>query len=236
MVAAVKYLIIGKGRTARHFLFYLSMLKIAVTQWHRGHSLLELEEKMGSCSHVLLLINDDQIETFANECLPKAASLVRVHFSGALTTPSAFAAHPLMTFGEQLYEVGDYTQIPFTIDEDGPAFDVLLPGLPNPYFRLHHSLRKKYHAWCSLSGNLTCFLWQKFFLALQEEFSLPQEIAFPYLQQQMKNLLLHPDRALTGPLVRGDTKTLQAHLQALEKDAVGSLYASFIKCYEDRNK
>ena len=51
---------------------------------------------------VLLLIADDQIESFIlqNPCLNEKKL---VHFSGALYTEKAQGCHPLMTFGAELY-------------------------------------------------------------------------------------------------------------------------------------
>ena len=66
-----------------------------------------------------------------------------------------------------------------------------------------------------MSGNFSCLLWQKFFASLEHEFNLPPAIAFPYLIQQMNNLLHDPQAALTGPLVRNDKDTIEKNLAAL---------------------
>ncbi|EKD71772.1 MAG: hypothetical protein ACD_46C00103G0013, partial [uncultured bacterium] len=125
-----------------------------------------------------------------------------------------------------------YQSIPFILDHDAPSFSELLPGLPNSHVRLHKSLKAKYHALCVMSGNFSCLLWQKLFSDFEKELKLPREVAYPYLQQQMHNLIDNPTQALTGPLIRGDTKTIEKNLSALEGDPFKQVYESFIACYQ----
>jgi len=157
---------------------------------------------------------------------------MRVHFSGSLVTEQANGAHPLMTFSDTLYDLEHYQAIPFVLDHDAAEFSELLPGLPNQFARLHKSLKPKYHALCVLSGNFSCMLWQKLFQTLEQEFNIPQSVAFPYLYQQTQNLLMNPQTALTGPLVRGDNITIKKNLAALETDSFQAVYTSFISSYQ----
>jgi predicted short-subunit dehydrogenase-like oxidoreductase (DUF2520 family) len=83
-----------------------------------------------------------------------------------------------------------------------------------------------------LSGNFSCLLWQKFFSSLEQEYHIPHAIAYPYLIQTMQNLLSHPSSALTGPLARGDTETIEKNKKALYLDPFQEVYQSFITCYQ----
>lgn len=225
------YLIIGRGRVAKHFQHYFSQLQLSHSSWHRQESLAQLHSELESTTHVLLLINDQAIAPFIAEHLQEVKAML-IHFSGSLVLDGAFGAHPLMTFNDSLYDLSQYKNIPFIIDHNAPAFADVLPGLANPHSRLHTSLKPKYHALCVLSGNVSCLLWQKLFSTLQNEFHIPAEIAHPYLQQQMQNLLLHPDTALTGPLVRRDMATITKNISALEGDAFQTIYKSVVECYQ----
>lgn len=232
MRQAPTYLIIGNGRVARHFIHYFNLLSIPCLHWHREHPLTRLHELASQSTHILLLISDDTIEGFIqNHLILTQACLI--HFSGSVNTDLAFGAHPLMTFSHHLYSLDDYKRIAFVIDECAPEFSRLLPGLPNTSVRLTKSQKQKYHAMCVMAGNFSCLLWQKLFSTFENEFNMPASAAYPYLQQQMKNLQSDYQRALTGPLVRNDQATIDKNLSALEGDAFQSLYQSFVHYYRE---
>jgi len=229
------YLLIGNGCVAKHFQHYFSLLELPFQTWCRQESLDELSIKSVHATHILLLIKDDAINGFIQEHSQLFAQKILLHFSGSLNSAKAYGCHPLMTFGSNLYDLSHYQSIPFVIDQHAPDFSTLLPGLSHPYVRLHESLKAKYHALCVLSGNFSCLLWQHFFKCLENELHIPSEIAFPYLQQQMKNILQSPETALTGPLVRNDRDTIVKNLAALEGDPFKQVYQSFVSSYHAIN-
>ncbi|MCE9506761.1 MAG: DUF2520 domain-containing protein [Alphaproteobacteria bacterium] len=226
------YLIIGNGRTARHFRHYLPLLGLPVSQWSRSESLLQLKTLLPAATHILILISDRAIEPFIAEHLQDTAAL-KIHFSGALASGRAFGAHPLTTFNTGLYTLDKYQSIPFVVDATAPPFAALLPGLPNSHVTLAPELKAKYHALCVLSGNFSCLLWQKFFAALESEFHLPAETGHAYLRQQTENLLTDYATAFTGPLARGDRETIEKNLAALAGDPFQRIYQSFVELKEE---
>lgn len=228
------YGIIGNGRMAKHFAHYLSLLDIPYLQWHRGQPEEGLDQMAKQCSPILLLINDDAIQPFVEQH-PFLQSTVLIHFSGKLYTPLAYGAHPLSTFFDQLYTYEIYQKIPFICDEGSPAFDKLLPGLTNPHFSIPIASKPFYHALCVLSGNFTVILWQKFFTELEQKFHIPKQQAYPFLEQIMTNLLTDSKNALTGPLVRKDTKTITSHLESLTDDPFQAVYQAFLKAFDSIN-
>lgn len=229
------YLLIGNGNVARHFQHYLSLVQQAFQTWHRSEPLAKLEQALSRATHVLVLISDKALENFIiNHCMNTRALLI--HFSGSLATDKAHGAHPLMTFSKHLYNLDLYQLIPFVIDQDAPAFAELLPGFKNPSVRLEKSLKSKYHALCVLSGNFSCILWQKLFSSFETEFNIPKTITYPYLIQQMQNLMNDSDHALSGPLKRNDHETLEKNLQALTHDPFQEIYKSFVSCYQNSKR
>jgi len=216
------YLFIGNGRLSRHLQHYFQTLQLDYKVWTRGQKL-----DVNGVTHVLLAINDDAIVPFILEH-PEIAPLRKFHFSGSLSTELAWGAHPLMTFTRELYSPEVYREIHFVLDQDAPEF---LPGLPNPYHRLATDLKARYHAECVLSGNFTAMLWSHFFQVMEKQLGLPREAALPYLKQVASNLQL-PSNPLTGPLVRGDQKTIHRNLQALEGDPYQKIYTSFVEAYQ----
>lgn len=189
-----------------------------------------LRAKAAAATHILILIRDDAIADFAQFHLSGFDAL-KIHFSGALVAAGIYGAHPLMTFGPDLYTRDKYQSIPFIIEDDAPDFAALLPGLPNTHARIKKSDKAKYHALCAMAGNFSCLLWQKLMHSFAAEFSLPPEVAQAYLRQQTDNLIADYTTALTGPLARGDSATVQKHLVALKGDPFHDVYQSFIAAY-----
>ena len=180
-----------------------------------------------------------------------------VHFSATVRTALAHAAHPLQSFSENMLEgFQDVTRrsscraaactkqsmsseasehhnanFPFIIDEGGPDFNLLLPGVPNPHYRIPAQTRFYYHGLCVLANNFSCVLWQKFFSEMRSRFSVSHEHLKPFLKQTFDHLERDPGRALTGPLVRGDVKTLENDLSAFEGDAFQRVFQSFVDAF-----
>lgn len=226
------YTIIGDGRMARHFSHYLQLLGIPFLQWSRrlDPQKNKLSQIIAQSDRILILIKDSVIESFVKEN-PELENKIRIHFSGALVTPLAYGAHPLMSFSEQLYELEDYQKIPFILEESDKKFSDLFPHLNNPHFYIAANKKARYHAYCVMSGNFTSLLWNSFFKELENNFQLPKEVAFPYMESIFKNLKENPGNALTGPLVRKDQKTIKANLEALIEDPFQKIYQTFVEVY-----
>jgi predicted short-subunit dehydrogenase-like oxidoreductase (DUF2520 family) len=224
------YLLIGRGRLSRHIQTYFAMLGLRTAVWSRSDSSEQLAHLAQNSSHILLLISDPAIESFAREHASLFAGRTVVHMSGALSTALAFGAHPLMTFaGSDGYSRAVYESIPFVVEAGGPALDELLPGVPNSSFVLKPELKTLYHALCVMSGNFTVLLWQKAFADFETRLGLPREVLLPYLQQITRNLVSSPDAALTGPLARRDVATVERHLSSLVGDDFEPVYRSFVR-------
>lgn len=236
------FLLIGNGRLARHLAHYFELEAIPFSVWSRNDSSPPVVAGPLASSaalpqlaprHILLAINDSAIEPFIREHrLDELGSQTRVvHFSGALVTPLAASAHPLMTFGERLYDLPTYRAIPFVVEAGRVDFSELLPGLKNPFFALNAELKPLYHALAVASGNFTVLLWEKVFADFEEKLGLPREVLRPYLAQTAKNLgqVEKGDSVLTGPLVRGDVATLAKHLTALKGDSLALIYQAFVE-------
>lgn len=221
--------LIGDGRVARHLHHYFDLLNLPVRRWARSSG-CDPVTAIAPCATVMVLISDAAIEPFI-AAWPDLATHRLVHCSGSLVTPLAECAHPLMTFGPDLYDLPAYRQMPFVLDAGRTPFADLLPGLPNPSFTIDAADRPSYHAHCVMAGNFTTLLWRKLFDLLEHRLGIPAEAAHPFLMQTARNLASDAGRALTGPLVRGDTGTLTANLHALEGDSFQDVYSAFVRAY-----
>lgn len=221
--------VVGDGRLARHFLHYLQLLDVPVCQWCRRESSADPPEVLASCETVLLLIRDAAIVPFVEQW-PELTRKRLIHCSGSLVTPVAICAHPLMAFGEQLYDLETYSSIVFAVDA-GTTLPELLPGIPNRFFPVSAADRPYYHALCVLAGNVSTLLWAKLFEELEHRFGTSADAAYPFLKQITANLLHDSRRALTGPFSRRDTETIRTNLDALEHDAFRAVYAAVAGMY-----
>ena len=226
--------IVGSGRVARHFHHYFTLLGLPVCVWSRRGRAPSPPDALASCRTVLLLIRDEAIVPFV-DAWPALQEKRLVHCSGSLVTPAAEGAHPLMTFGPTLYELAEYRAIPFVLNAGGTPFAELLPGLQNPSFMIPAVERPYYHALCVMAGNFSTILWVKLFDELHRRFGMPASAAHPYLARVAANVMADADQALTGPLSRGDAKTVTANLRVLEGDPFHAVYSAFAKVYDQRS-
>ena len=218
------YLIVGSGFVARHFKNYLSSLDLKHLSWTRADGILQLQKQATEATHILLAISDSSLSAFIDENLSETSARI-IHFSGALEIPGAYSAHPLMTFADKLYPHDVYVKIPIILTQG--TMEDLLPGLPNPSFRISAEQKPLYHALCVIGGNFTFLLWEKMIKGFAE-MGLPSEVAFPYLQRILQNFEDAPTAKLTGPLARNDSKTIDKNLRALEGDPFQAIYRDFM--------
>lgn len=228
------YLLIGRGRLARHFAHYFDLKNIPYLQWSRADSSEDLKKFLAVSEKIFLAISDDAIESFILEnSLPSEKT---VHFSGALSTPLAFQLHPLMTFSHELYDLETYESMSFVSTTHTPPLEKILPELRNAHYYIPEGKESLYHALCVLSGNGTTLLWQTVLEQFEKTLSIPAQALWPYLEQIVFNLQKNPQSALTGPWVRNDQKTIQKNEHALQSSSLASLYHSFQGVYhEDRS-
>lgn len=228
------YVIIGNGKLAQHIIHYFQLMEIDYSHWFRKSqtslSSLALENKK-----ILILINDDAIEEFiiVNK-LDKLNNSILIHCSGMLATKLALGLHPLMTFSNDMYDLDTYKKIPIGVDSNEIDIQQVFPELPNQFFNIPFEKKNLYHAWCSMAGNFTSILWMNFFETIQKEFGLDKNIATPYMNKIFSNLQ-NLDDPLTGPLKRGDKKTINTHLQSLENHPFEDVYKSFVKAYNKKS-
>jgi hypothetical protein len=224
----IQYCLIGGGKVAKQMVHYFTLENIPFKQWTR-QSDMDLHDALMDCTHALLLMTDHAIEPFIkdNESLLKGKTCV--HFSGCLNTPYAYGAHPMQTLVDRLEPHAFYHEIPFVIDEAGPDFQVLLPGLPNQSFKISQDEKAYYHALCVMANHFTTVLWHKFFTEMERRYHIPKANCSPMLTQTLKNIAHDHEQCFTGPLQRGDQKTIRANLKALAKDDFAMVYEAFVK-------
>ena len=237
------YAILGGGRLARHLRHYLQLEGLRTSGWARDprndmntHAGLDAEARLratvADATHVLL-VTDDAIAALLRR-YPSLHQHRLVHCAGALSLPGVAGAHPLMTFGDTLYDRASYRAVPFMV-EAGHAFEDLFPGLDNPHHSIAPERKAEYHALCVVAGNFPQILWQAVSERLDAQLGIPPEALAAYLQRSLDNFLAEPGDALTGPLARGDQATLERNQRALDADPLADLYRAFVTFHASRS-
>jgi predicted short-subunit dehydrogenase-like oxidoreductase (DUF2520 family) len=188
---------------------------------------------------VLLAVPDDELPGLvkglvATESL-RAGQIV-VHTSGAqgvrVLEPAArlgaltLALHPVMTFTgreEDLQRMRAACVGVTAADDDEVAWSVgeaLVVEMEAEPIRVPEAVRPLYHAALAHGANhLITLVRDAADLLTNAGVANAERLLGPLLSAALDNALRHGDRALTGPVARGDTGTLRKHLDVLAEQA-----------------
>lgn len=202
---------------------------------------------------LLLTVPDDMlpnvVQVLADSGALHAGQVV-VHTSGrhglAVLAPAAavgarvIALHPAMTFTGTEVDLERLTGCVFGLtagaDERGLAEELVaeLGGRPN---WVPEEMRTLYHAGLAHGANhLVTLVSEAMGLLSSAGVSDPAGTLRPLLDAALDNALAHGDAALTGPIVRGDVKTIRAHLVDITANAPDTLpsYVALARATLDR--
>ncbi len=201
--------------------------------WHTGTTDLE---KAREGEIVLLALPDDHLGAMAAH-LRRSGLLspgsVLVHFSGIHPAsillgeegPSvqALAIHPLQTFADSVMGVQNIPGSPFSIEgpeELIPLAEQLVKDMEGVPFRITSQQKPLYHAAACIASNYLVTLVDtaaQVMAGCGMEKREAFELLIPILRGTGRNLIaLGPEQALTGPIARGDVRTVAKHLKSLK--------------------
>ncbi|MBO0840950.1 MAG: DUF2520 domain-containing protein [Sciscionella sp.] len=204
-----------------------------------GVPLLPPDETVAAADLVVLAIPDDAlagtVRGLAATSSFRAGQIV-VHTSGAhgvdVLAPAAddgalpLALHPVMTFTgrtEDLDRLAACCVGVTAADGDEPAWHVgeaLAVELGAEPVRIPQSVRPLYHAALAHGANHLVTLVADCADVLDTAgIDAAGKLLGPLLSAALDNALRHGDRALTGPVARGDVQTVRAHLSELGERA-----------------
>ena len=134
------------------------------------------------------------------------------------------ALHPAMTFTGRAEDVARLAAacVGVTVaDETGWSVgEALVLEMGAEPVRVPSEARPLYHAALAHGANHLATLVRDVVDALEHAGVVPAErLLGPLLEAALDNTLRHRDRALTGPVTRGDIDTVRLHLQALAESA-----------------
>ena len=213
--------IVGKGRMARALGALLAPVVFT------GTSVFDYQ-------HILIAVTDDAIPSVAVELAESGLTgAIVLHTSGA-AGPDALSVlrdagnsvgvlHPLQTVPSAERGVETLPGATYAFAGDAPATEWarrLISRLEGKALEIDPRYWPHYHSAAVMACNYQVTLMDSA-LELMEKAGIARPVALdalgPILRATTENILqAGPERALTGPIVRGDAGTLRGHLAALE--------------------
>ncbi|TCO57996.1 Rossmann-like and DUF2520 domain-containing protein [Actinocrispum wychmicini] len=204
-----------------------------------GVPLLPPDEVVSKADLVLFALPDDALSGMVRG-LAATGSLrpgqIVVHTSGAsgveVLGPAAdhgalpLALHPVMTFTGRPEDLDRLTACSIGItaaDGDDTAWNVgeaLVVEMGSDPVRVPSAARPAYHAALTHGANhLMTLVGDAVELLRRADIGTPERLIGPLLSAALDNALRHGDRALTGPVARGDAGTVRKHMEVLRDKA-----------------
>jgi len=194
------------------------------------------------CDLIAIAVSDDALASLAAALVPHlgAASPFIFHVSGrsgaAVLDPlrdagaTTAAIHPAMTFtGDTAREVermaGAWFAITGSSDDATSRADAVVDTLGGNATQIAEEQRALYHAaLCHAANHLVTLLDGAFDMLSAAGADSPRPLLAPLVRAALENSLASGFSALSGPLLRGDAATIEAHLRALERDCPRQLH------------
>ena len=178
----------------------------------------------------VIAVADDAIASISNK-LPFTDRLV-VHTSGSASMHVLHkknrrgVLYPLQTFTKGT--TVDFTTIPFCLEarkkDDFALLQSITDAIGSKSYKISSEQRRSLHVSAVFVNNFSNHLY-RIAHEICEANNVPFEILKPLIQETAKKIeTVTPYMAQTGPAKRGDEKTINAHLQELDKDIHKEIY------------
>lgn len=216
----------------------------------------EVVDSVGVCDKadlILIAVPDSAIESVVRG-LTSAGAIrahhIVMHLSGAhglhVLQPAAdvgaltMAVHPAMTLHGRSEDVQRLEHCPFAVTARGDALAIaqaLVIELGGDPVVIDESDRMLYHAALAHASNHAVTLISQSMELLEDVgVERPGEYLRQLVSVSVENALRSGDRALTGPIARGDFATVRAHLAALQQSRASTrkAYVALAQATVDR--
>jgi len=212
--------IIGQGNVGL-LLYQALFTEHAVTSYGRD---LPREEDL-EVDLIIIAVPDDAVADVAS----KYPNTLTAHTAGAvpmLKGPNAAVLYPLYSFSKNTKV--DWSKVPLLLETRSQGHRMILEDvaetLSDHRYWISSAQREKLHVAAVMVNNFTNHLY-----TLAEAYCEERELPFEVLHQIMlqgpeKAVEYGPKKAQTGPAVRGDQGTLNAHMETLGESELAILY------------
>lgn len=173
----------------------------------------------------IVSVKDDALTLLASELKTHLPDKLIVHTAGSMPMDVLKNEHrgvfyPMQTFSRQ--RLVSFIHIPVFIEatnaEDLQTLHTLATRLSDSVYELSSDNRKWLHIAAVFCCNFTNHM-ATLSARLLERHDIPFRVMLPLMEETIAKLhQLPPEKAQTGPAMRGDERVLQRHLQALKDD------------------
>jgi len=213
------------------------------TKLTKGIAFKEIKELVDSSDIIFITTNDDEIANVCNSLVDnnilKKGQII-VHMSGASSSKILerakekgcyiYSIHPLQAFADVNKAIDDLSGTVFSLEGDEENIEILekiLKKTCNKYFKLTSDQKTLYHvAACAMSNYIVTLI--DYGLSILNSIGIDSEEGYkafyPLIKGSIDNISnLGTERALTGPIARGDIETINKHIDVLKELDTGKL-------------
>ncbi len=235
---------IGAGKVGSSFGHFLSKKGLNIEGYYSksesssidaakltNSSPLDFDELISKCDFIFITTPDDEIEKVWQKMKDYDLHNKKIfHMSGATSkdifsgyrgsSTYFYSLHPIYSFASR--ESSDLEEVIFSLEADKiDEIQDFLDTSKIKYFPISSSHKPKYHSATVFASNYLVAL-IRIAEDLLYECGLDRDFAFkalaPLIYGSLDNIREKgSNKALTGPIARGDLKTIENHLQALDK-------------------
>lgn len=246
--------IIGSGNVAQHLIKAFSASKIVEIKQvfsrktEAVHHLIDFEkivtdyDKLETADLHIIAVSDNAIAE-VSEQLPFNNQLV-VHTSGTSSIEilneknRRGVFYPLQTFSKN--KTIDYSVIPFCLEAENTAdykiLETIAKSISTAVYSISSEQRKALHVAAVFVSNFTNHLYH-LGQEICEENQLPFAILRPLIQETADKInTLDPADAQTGPAIRHDSNTTNAHLAFLQDENKKNIYKILTQSIQHNGK
>jgi predicted short-subunit dehydrogenase-like oxidoreductase (DUF2520 family) len=237
----IQVVILGAGNIAQHlYTIFTNAEAVQVAQvYNRSQKALQYFNDVATTTNLkelqdadvyIIAVADDAIASVANK-LPFTNRLV-VHTSGSASMHVLHKKnrrgvfYPLQTFTKG--KAVDFSQIPLCLEarekSDFKLLQQLADAMGSPSYKISSEQRRALHVSAVFVNNFSNHLY-RIAHEICEANNVPFQILHPLIQETAQKITtLTPYMAQTGPAKRGDEKTINDHLEKLDKDIHKEIY------------
>ena len=234
----LKVSVLGSGNLGTHMVNLLNdSSEVKLVQWYSRSKIDDQEIEvtnditmLKNAEIYILCVSDDSISDLSNQLIFN--NKLVVHTSGSTTYESINRKnrrgvfYPLQSFS--MKRITNFSNLPICIeasnDNDLRFLEKLTIGLKANPIKINSQQRKSLHLAAVLVNNFTNHIFtQAEFICKQNDLSF--DLLKPLIQETVNKLDdLKPKEAQTGPAIRGDKRTIEAHLEIIKDLELEKLY------------
>ena len=254
----IKVSIIGSGNVAQHLIVALQnsiingaeieLVQVHTRQKSTVSHLLDFNKitddwsTLAEADLYIIAVSDDAISN-VSEQIPYKNKLV-VHTSGGISLEALApnnrkgVFYPLQTFSKN--KVVNFKTIPICIESQNASDFQLLQkvaqSISDSVFAINSEQRKALHVAAVFVSNFSNHMY-KIGNDICIENNLPFEILSPLIQETAEKITqLSPNEAQTGPAIRNDKETINAHLTLLSDENQKNIYTILTQSIQNNGK